>query len=187
MAKPFSERVREAAESGKDTPTEGFVEYWSGRVDHHEPTRIGSVIVHGHLTIGTPERFYAPELDVAVVSAEEFLSGKERETLLRFYAGSTSGQVQEDFESLLERDSEVLAIGHPTRDEDDQSEWVAGFVGYIEPSDRLVGPEHQEMSTSGFCTEFIERGGEYVVGSPTTDLAEQFAIASKFMYNNADS
>ncbi len=185
MPKPLSERVREAANEGDPPATDGFVEHWTRRVGRHEPTRIGSVVMHGHLTIGRPEQFYAPELGVVAVSTGEFLSDTEESRLVGSYVESTEGQVREDFQTIQEKESTILALGHPPDgEEEEDADWVAGFLAYVEPKDRLVGPEHQEKGTSEFCSEFLERGGEYLVGSPTTALAAQFAIATKLIYHN---
>lgn len=183
---PFSERIRDAREQGDPPTSAGLVSYWHRQVDHHEPTRIGAVILQAHLTIGTPETFFSPELDASVVDVDAFLSDNEQDDLL----GQAGDQANSDtLAELRHPDATVLAIGQPPQSDDTELDWVIGLLGYREPSDRLIGPQHQQKSVSDFGQEFINRGGSFLVFDPNTSpaLADQCALATKFVSSSTEN
>lgn len=181
---PFSERIRNAREQGDPPNSVGMVSYWTGRVDYHEATRIGAVLLQGHLTIGTPDTFYSPEIEASVVDVERFLSDKEKDQLL------SADHDEDQMERLRHSDATVLAVGQPPQDEDGPIDWVVGILAYREPNERLIGPEHQSMSVSDFGSKFIERGGSFLVFDPDSAhvrLANQCALATKFANTPTDN
>lgn len=200
----FSESVRKVAAENDLGTVLGYHTFYSQEQGDNPMAfpsgQISALLTQLHLTTGTRERFVHPATGIACAEASVFLSKTEVDEFYDYLIREIKKEQMNSLARQIEEmrsGAEMIAFGFPaelTGSADSKSAgdgaagasaWVVGALVYKEPKDRLVGPEHQDMTPYEFIQEFDERGGEAWIMEPHEALAAQFTVATRFIRQKA--
>jgi hypothetical protein len=182
VPKPTTEESRRLRQEVPEGAIEGILTY-TQRASWFEataPQQIGVSGVHHYLSHGKPSGFSLEGLFVFAELEGRVFSKNEIEKMTRSLLDQTSEEMPVVEELLSTGGFEKNALGFVFRpqapneevSEDNIPEWVGGVTLYKQPSDRMIGPELQDLSAHEFGRQFTG-GGEVLVFEPSDDRLRQ--------------
>jgi len=175
--KPTTEESREIAEEIDEDAIEGVLTF-SDRCPWFTstaPQRIGVEGVHYYLSHGKQDAFVLEDLFLFSELEGTVFSKHEIEEMTRRLLEESSEDMPVVDELLGTGGFQKNALGYvfqpsvPDQVEaeiKEMPEWVGGVVIYKQPSDRMIGPELQDLSAHEFGKQFTD-GGEVLVFQPS--------------------
>ncbi len=188
MPTVLSEVLRENEDKVADEEVAALYDYYQSAKERNRALKIGSAVLQTHLTTSRPESFIEQRAKACTIQASAFLSTKERSQYLEQLKGpfqeAGESDVTGDLAEAQERDSTILCFGQKIEAEEETDVWVVGTVVYIEPNERLIGPDHGEKKAVAFGRELIDRGGTFLVLNVPPSYQKRVAAACTYVIDN---
>lgn len=182
MTRPTTELSREASEEIDEDAVEGILSFASrcSWFEKTAPHRIGISGVHHYLSHSKPSDFHLEDIFVFAELENHIFSKHEIRDMVK-RVSTEADQEMPVVEELLDTGVFVKnALGFvfqpqvPNGEEfqGKLSDWVGGAVVYKQPSDRMIGPDLQDLSPYEFGKQFTDEG-EVLVFQPSNRRLRQ--------------
>lgn len=192
MEMTMSEKLRDLEKQVPDEAVRAIYNVHEHPGERNQVLRNAAAILHTHLTTGSPEAFFAGRVGAFVLEADVYLSDKEQE---RYWQGlkrpfPEDHDVVDDLNQISDKDHTILTFGAKPNETGPSSDgprpWVVGTVMYVEPSDRMIGPEHSDMEPVTFAREFMDRGGMFMVLDVPKRFRKRVAAAIDYVKDSVE-